>query len=118
MRRISAIPDAAFSIARLQVGMHGKRRSSSSPWAQFRDRNDQSGRCPAPGLPTGGSGRYVTARWSACGGFGRTDFEETAGGQNMTANLEARSVQDSETPATPIFAAPVRHPSAWTVADF
>jgi hypothetical protein len=36
----------------------------------------------------------------------------------MTANLEARTVQDSETPATPIFAAPVRRPSAWTVADF
>src|SRR5712691_7207529 len=36
----------------------------------------------------------------------------------MTANLEARTAQDTETPATPIFAAPVRHPSAWTVADF
>src|SRR5437763_13823170 len=36
----------------------------------------------------------------------------------MTAKLEARTAQDSETPANPIFAAPVWHPSAWTVADF
>src|SRR5712692_3396182 len=36
----------------------------------------------------------------------------------MTANLEAGTAQDSEVPATPIFAAPIRHPSAWTVADF
>src|ERR1700730_1058715 len=36
----------------------------------------------------------------------------------MTASLEVRPAQDSETPATPIFAAPIRHPSAWTVADF
>ena len=36
----------------------------------------------------------------------------------MTASLEVRPVQDSETPATPVFAAPIRHPSAWTVADF
>src|SRR5437773_2116834 len=36
----------------------------------------------------------------------------------MTANLQARTPQDSDTPATPVFAAPVRHPSAWTVADF
>jgi hypothetical protein len=36
----------------------------------------------------------------------------------MTAILEARTAQDSDTPATPVFAAPIRHPSAWTVADF
>ncbi len=36
----------------------------------------------------------------------------------MTAILEAGTAQDSEVPATPIFAAPIRHPSAWTVADF
>ena len=36
----------------------------------------------------------------------------------MTASLEVRLAQDSETPATPVFAAPIRHPSAWTVADF
>ena len=36
----------------------------------------------------------------------------------MTANLEVRPAQDSETPATPVFATPIRHPSAWTVADF
>src|SRR5437016_12558097 len=36
----------------------------------------------------------------------------------MMANLETRTAQDSDTPATPVFDAPVRHPSAWTVADF
>src|SRR5690242_125923 len=36
----------------------------------------------------------------------------------MTANLQARTAQDSDTPANPVFAAPIRHPSAWTVADF
>src|SRR6266513_6158854 len=36
----------------------------------------------------------------------------------MTANLQARAAHDSDTPATPVFAAPIRHPSAWTVADF
>ena len=36
----------------------------------------------------------------------------------MTANLQARTAQDTDTPATPVFAAPIRHPSAWTVADF
>ena len=36
----------------------------------------------------------------------------------MTAILEARTAQDSNTPATPVFAAPIRHPSAWTVAAF
>src|ERR1051325_8458935 len=36
----------------------------------------------------------------------------------MTANLQARTAQDSDTPASPGFAAPIRHPSAWTVADF
>src|SRR5207248_11149090 len=36
----------------------------------------------------------------------------------MTTNLQARTPQDSDTPATPVFAAPIRHPSAWTVADF
>jgi len=36
----------------------------------------------------------------------------------MTAILEARTAQNNDTPATPVFAAPIRHPSAWTVADF
>jgi hypothetical protein len=36
----------------------------------------------------------------------------------MTAILQARTAQDSDTPATPVFAAPIGHPSAWTVADF
>src|ERR1700750_795553 len=36
----------------------------------------------------------------------------------MTAILEARTTQDSDLPVTPVFAAPIRHPSAWTVADF
>ena len=36
----------------------------------------------------------------------------------MTASLEVPPVQGSETPATPVFAALIRHPSAWTVADF
>ena len=36
----------------------------------------------------------------------------------MTAIFEARTAQDSDTPATSVFAAPIRHPSAWTVADF
>src|SRR3979490_3106749 len=36
----------------------------------------------------------------------------------MKANLQARAAHDSDTPATPVFAAPIRHPSAWTVADF
>jgi hypothetical protein len=36
----------------------------------------------------------------------------------MAAILEARTAQDSDTPATPVFASPIRHPSAWTVADF
>jgi hypothetical protein len=36
----------------------------------------------------------------------------------MTAILEARTAQDGDTPATPVFAMPIRHPSAWTVADF
>ena len=36
----------------------------------------------------------------------------------MAAILEARTAQDSDTPATPVFAAPIGHPSAWTVADF
>jgi hypothetical protein len=36
----------------------------------------------------------------------------------MTEILEARIAQDSERPATPVFAAPIQHPSAWTVADF
>jgi hypothetical protein len=36
----------------------------------------------------------------------------------MTAILETRTAQDTDTPATPVFAAPIRHPSAWTVADF
>jgi hypothetical protein len=36
----------------------------------------------------------------------------------MTASLEVRPAQGSETPATPVFPTPIRHPSAWTVADF
>ena len=36
----------------------------------------------------------------------------------MTANLQVRAGQDTDTPATPVFAAPIRHPSAWTVSDF
>jgi hypothetical protein len=36
----------------------------------------------------------------------------------MTARLEVPPAQGSETPATPVFATPIRHPSAWTVADF
>ena len=36
----------------------------------------------------------------------------------MTTIVEARTAQDGESPATPIFAAPIRHQSAWTVADF
>ncbi len=36
----------------------------------------------------------------------------------MTANLETRTAQDSDTPATRVYAAPIRHPSAWAVADF
>ena len=36
----------------------------------------------------------------------------------MTATLEARTAQDSDMPVTPVFDAPIRHPSAWTVADF
>ena len=36
----------------------------------------------------------------------------------MTANLQARAGQDTDPPATPVFAAPIRHPSAWTVSDF
>jgi hypothetical protein len=36
----------------------------------------------------------------------------------MTASLEVPPAQGSETPATPVFAAPIWHPSAWTVADF
>src|SRR5436190_9643599 len=36
----------------------------------------------------------------------------------MTTILEAPTAQDSDTPATPVFAAPIRHPGAWTVSDF
>ena len=36
----------------------------------------------------------------------------------MTANLQARTGAETDAPATPVFAAPIRHPSAWTVADF
>src|SRR5437773_4235439 len=36
----------------------------------------------------------------------------------MTANLQARTPQDSDTLTPPVFAAPIRHPSAWTVAEF
>jgi Taurine catabolism dioxygenase TauD, TfdA family len=51
-------------------------------------------------------------------GFGRTDSAKQLEAGTMTAILDARTAQDSETPATPVFAAPIRHPSAWTVADF
>src|ERR1700752_35304 len=50
--------------------------------------------------------------------FGRTDSAKQLEAATMTAILEARTAQDSDTPATPVFAAPIRHPSAWTVADF
>ena len=36
----------------------------------------------------------------------------------MTAILEAGTAEISGMSATSIFAAPIRHPSAWTVADF
>ncbi|HEX2151889.1 MAG TPA: hypothetical protein VHG31_07830, partial [Stellaceae bacterium] len=36
----------------------------------------------------------------------------------MTANLQARTGAGTDAPATPVFAEPIRHPSAWTVADF
>jgi hypothetical protein len=36
----------------------------------------------------------------------------------MTASPEVRPAQDSESPVTSVFAAPIQHPSAWTVADF
>jgi len=36
----------------------------------------------------------------------------------MTATPDARTAQDSDRPATRVFAAPIWHPSAWTVADF
>src|SRR5262249_62002929 len=50
--------------------------------------------------------------------FGRTDWAKQREAGTMTAILEARTAQDSDTPATPVFAAPIGHPSAWTVADF
>src|SRR5262249_14576999 len=50
--------------------------------------------------------------------FGRTDSAKQLEAGTMTAILDARTVQDSEMPATPVFAAPIQHPSAWTVADF
>src|SRR6202043_3354588 len=63
------------------------------------------------------------ARSSGCAGlngsgFGRTDSVKQLEAGIMTTILEARTALDSETPATPVFAAPIRHPSAWTVADF
>src|SRR5258708_25583768 len=36
----------------------------------------------------------------------------------MTENLQARTGKHTAPPATRVFAAPIRHPSAWTVADF
>src|SRR5262249_47712062 len=51
-------------------------------------------------------------------GFGRTDLPKQREAGAMTAILEARTAQNSDTPATPVFAAPIRHPSGWTVADF
>ncbi|HEX4555804.1 MAG TPA: hypothetical protein VH249_17565 [Xanthobacteraceae bacterium] len=50
--------------------------------------------------------------------FGRTHSAQQWEAGTMTAILEVHPAQDSETPATPVFAAPIRHPSAWTVADF
>src|SRR5246500_882180 len=50
--------------------------------------------------------------------FGRTDSAKQLEAGTMTAILDARTAQDSDTPATPVFAAPIRHPSAWTVGDF
>src|ERR1700752_2159913 len=50
--------------------------------------------------------------------FGRTDSAKQLEAATMTAILEARTAQDSDTPTTPVFAAPIEHPSAWTVADF
>src|SRR5215475_8752776 len=50
--------------------------------------------------------------------FGRTDSATQREAGIMATILEARTTQDSEAPATPIFAAPIQHPSAWTVADF
>ena len=50
--------------------------------------------------------------------FGRTDSAKQLEAATMTAILEARTARDSNTPVTPVFAAPIRHPSAWTVADF
>src|SRR6478609_2143171 len=51
-------------------------------------------------------------------GFGRTDSAKQREAVTMIANLEASTAYDSDTQATPVFAAPIRHPSAWTVADF
>src|SRR5262249_61558089 len=61
--------------------------------------------------------------WSGGGalrgrGVGRTESAKQPEAGTMTAILEARTTQDSDAPATPVFAAPIRHPSAWTVADF
>ena len=62
-----------------------------------------------------GEGRLAKLNGS---GFGRTDSAKQLEAGTMTAILEARTAQDSDTPATPVFAAPIRHPSAWRVADF
>src|SRR5262245_6634801 len=43
-------------------------------------------------------------------GFGRKDSAKQREAGTMTAILEARTAQDSETPATPVFAAPIQHP--------
>src|ERR1700751_643656 len=51
-------------------------------------------------------------------GFGGTDSAKQLEAGTMTAILEARTAPDSDTPATPVFAAPIAHPSAWTVPDF
>jgi hypothetical protein len=63
------------------------------------------------------------ARSSGCvglngSGFGRTDSAKQREAGTMTAILEARTAQNADTPPTPVFAAPIEHPSAWTVADF
>jgi hypothetical protein len=62
-----------------------------------------------------GEGRLAGLNGS---GFGRTDSTKQLEVGIMTTILEARTAQDSDTPATPVFAASIRHPSAWTVADF
>ena len=62
------------------------------------------------------------ARWGDCAQVERerfrTDLAKQQEAGTMTAILEASTAQDNDTPATPVFEAPIRHPSAWKVADF